>query len=79
MTKRDTNILLATRRLNGDEDFKVFLGWLRDSLAETKTALVRAESDAEIRQAQGAARTLDEILDCVGSTSDVLDKLSASR
>lgn len=79
IANRDIKVLQSTHRLANDEDFKKFLGWLEESLAESKDALMRAESESELRQAQGAARTLDEILAFVGSTADVLEKLSAAR
>lgn len=75
--QRDRRTLEAMHRLSAAPDYQIFLGWLESYLAEVMDLLVRASSEAELRQHQGEARVIKEILDRAADTGDVLGKLAA--
>jgi len=77
MMHRDRQTVEAMHRLAASPDYQLYLGWVQASLAEIMLGLVSCESDQALRQQQGAARALQELLARAADTGDVLAKLAA--
>lgn len=63
----------CARRLCGPE-FKPFTQWLASELADVTDRLIAAP-DTHVARLQGDALRIKRILDLIGSSSDVLNKL----
>lgn len=64
----------AICRLSTDDDFKIFMEWLRSSLEEVKT-LTAVELDADsLRRWQGAYRALDHVIKQVHAAGEIINK-----
>lgn len=64
----------ALSRLSGDEDFQVFLEFLRKSLAKMDKESRRSSGDHTLRL-QGSRLTLEWIIESSGSAGDILRRL----
>ena len=75
MTPRTKEELTAMLRLMVNPEFKMFTGWLSKVLEETKTDMVQELDDMRLRQKQGEALALTNILAALANTKTVLERM----
>lgn len=74
MIQADQNVLEALHRLQFQDDFHTLLSWCDRSLADIDQSLRVTEDDRHLRQLQGAAQALNEILNTAATATQVLKK-----
>lgn len=76
MLMRPSNrVLEAFSMLERDERFVEIKAWLEHSLAETYARMTSIDAAAELRQQQGSAKTLKEIIDTAANARSMLEKV----
>lgn len=78
MIQADPAVLEALHRLQFQADFHAVLSWCSSSLEDIDQTLRAAEDDRHLRQLQGAAQVLDEILKTAATATQVLKKLKGT-
>ncbi|WP_201168302.1 hypothetical protein [Halorhodospira halophila] len=63
MDRPGREVLQALARLDGNPDFDRVIGWLQDSRQRQVNAAIQERDEAELRQTQGAAQALDELIE----------------
>ena len=74
LTRPSSRVLEAFSKLEFDERFIEIKAWLDQSLAETFARITTIEDDAKLRQQQGSAQTLKEIIDTAENARSMLKK-----
>lgn len=74
LTRPSSRVLEAFSKLEFDERFIEIKAWLDQSLAETFVRITTIEDDAKLRQQQGSAQTLKEIIDTAENARSMLKK-----
>lgn len=78
MLKLDRKQLLHIQTLSSSEQFQTFLGWIRQSLAETDVQN-RSLDGPHLHRGQGKALTLAEILNQVANVNQTLTNLNKNE
>lgn len=79
MVQPDILTLRALHVLKGQPEFKAVLDWFQKSYEDAQQALEDAREDENFRVAQGAARTLNQIISAVAGSREALDRAANTR
>ena len=74
LTRPSSRVLEALSKLEFDERFIEIKAWLDQSLADTYIRLTTTADDVELRQQQGSAKTLKEIIDTAENARSMLKR-----
>ncbi len=74
MTSDETRALQAMASLQGDPNFKTFMGWL-EARREKARANEQVRDDVLLRWQQGRAQECNDIIEVVTTARDVLMKV----
>ena len=74
LIRPSNRVLEALSKLEHDARFKDVKDWLEQSLNETYSRLASTNEEIELRQQQGSARTLKELIDVAENARSILKK-----
>lgn len=74
LTRPSSRVLEALSKLEFDERFIEIKAWFDQSLAETYVRMTTVADDVELRQQQGSAKTLKEIIETAENARSMLKK-----
>ncbi|HIE82479.1 MAG TPA: hypothetical protein EYQ00_00905 [Dehalococcoidia bacterium] len=78
MQSPNMNVLSAISSLRADNNFKIFLDWLDESLDEIDKQN-RYKSGEDLYRAQGTAQNLDDLIKRIEDAPSALRKLREAR
>jgi len=78
MKQVDEKVGGALMYLGGNPQFKVVMEWLRESLADQDERNRNETSDVTLRQGQGKALNIAEILKMVDAAPDTLERIRSA-
>lgn len=75
---QDINLLRALARLSDDPDYVLVCEWLQSEMAELDKKNRTYKEDVPLRQGQGAAMTLQDILEVSASAQETLKRMQSA-
>lgn len=75
----DERTLVALAALHGDTDWQVVMDWLRRNAKTLVTTMISAHDDVVVRQHQGAAQTLTELLELDETSVEVSHRVRSRK
>ena len=77
ITRPNDRALQAMSSLENHPDFRVLREWLAECLTETQNRCIKELDEVKLRQAQGAASDLDELIRHISSARRHIDQSRA--
>lgn len=74
LDKPSLRVLSALASLEGDKEFEVVSGWLRESLQSLYATSVSTHDETRSRWMQGGAQVLEDFLSKANTARDTLNK-----